>query len=133
VKMLDELKELENGEFKGYDEKHNWTHKSYLCELPYAETLILPHNFNLMHQERNDVKSIISMYFDVTNFSKDDINARKYLATLCNRLSLEAKINAKGNLTRPHAPYCLKLAERKEILMWLKKLKFQYCYVSNIK
>jgi hypothetical protein len=133
VKMVDELKESENGEFKGYGEKHNWIHKSYLCELPYAKTLILPHNFNLMHQERNDAKSIISMYFDVTNFSKDDINARKYLATLCNRLSLEAKRNAKGNLTRPHAPYCLKLAERKEILMWLKKLKFQYCYVSNIK
>jgi hypothetical protein len=120
VKMLDELKESENGEFKGYGEKHNWIHKSYLCELPYAKTLILPHNFNLMHQERNDAKSIISMYFDVTDFSKDDINARKYLATLCNRPSLESKRNAKGNLTRPHAPYCLKLVEEKRYLCGLR-------------
>jgi hypothetical protein len=27
TRMLDELKELENGEFEGYDEEHNWTHK----------------------------------------------------------------------------------------------------------
>jgi hypothetical protein len=32
------------------------------------------------------VKSIISMYFDVTGFSKDNINVRKDLADLCNRL-----------------------------------------------
>jgi hypothetical protein len=25
VKMLDDLKELENGGFEGYGEKHNWT------------------------------------------------------------------------------------------------------------
>jgi hypothetical protein len=56
------------------------------------------------------------MCFDVTGFSKDNGNARKDLAALCNRSSLEPKINAKGNLKRPRAPYCLKLAERKEIL-----------------
>jgi hypothetical protein len=61
------------------------------------------------------------------------MNARKDLAALCNRHSLEAKRNAKGNLTRPWAPYCLKLAERKEILRWLKKLKFLDSYTSNIK
>jgi hypothetical protein len=58
-----------------------------------------------MHQERNVVESIISMCFDVTSFSKDNINARKNLAALCNHPSLEAKRNAKGNLTRPQAPY----------------------------
>jgi hypothetical protein len=30
MKMLDDLKESENGWFKGYSEHHNWTHKSYL-------------------------------------------------------------------------------------------------------
>jgi hypothetical protein len=79
------------------------------------------------------VENIISMCFDVTGFFKDNINARKDLAALCNRPSLEPKINAKGNLKRPWAPYCLKLAERKEILRWLKKLKFPDHYASNIK
>jgi hypothetical protein len=79
------------------------------------------------------VKSIISMCFNVTGFLKDNVNARKDLATIYNRSSLEPKINTKGNLKRPRAPYCLKLAKRKEILRWLKKLKFLYCYASNIK
>jgi hypothetical protein len=57
VKMLDELKESQNGGFEGYDEKHNWTHKSCLWKLSYAKTLILPHNIDLIHQERNVVES----------------------------------------------------------------------------
>jgi hypothetical protein len=62
------------------------------------------------------VESIISMCFDVIDFSKDIVNARKDLAALCNRPSLEPKTNAKGNLKRPQAPYCLKPTERKELL-----------------
>jgi hypothetical protein len=86
-----------------------------------------------MHQERNITESIISMCFDVTGFSKDNVNARKDIADLCNHPSMEPKVNAKGNLNRTQAPYCLKLAERKEILRWLKKLKFPDHYTSNTK
>jgi hypothetical protein len=99
TKMLDDLKEIENGEFKGYGEKHNWTHKSCVWELPYAKAA-----------------SIINMCLDVTGFIKDKINARKDLATLCDHPLLEAKTNAKENLSRPHAPYFLKSIERKDIL-----------------
>jgi hypothetical protein len=98
VKMLSELKESQNSGFEGYSEKHNWTHKSCLWQLPYAKALILPHNIDLMHQEHNVAESIISICFDVTGFSKDNINARKDLTVVCNRPSLEPKINAKGNL-----------------------------------
>jgi hypothetical protein len=87
---------------------------------------MLPHNIDLMHHERNVAKSIINMCFDVTGFSKDNTNARKDLAALCNRPSLWDKTNVKGNLTRPQTPYCLKPTERKEILKWLKKLKFPH-------
>jgi hypothetical protein len=86
-----------------------------------------------MHQECNIAESIMSMYFHVTGFSKDNINVRKDLAALYNCPSLEAKRNAKGKLTRPRAPYCLKPVKRKEILRWLNKLKFPNCYASNIK
>jgi hypothetical protein len=59
-----------------------------------------------MHQERGNIaESIISMGFDVTGFSKDNVNARKYLAALCNHPLLEPKRNAKGNLKRPRALY----------------------------
>jgi hypothetical protein len=131
--MLDDLKESGNGKFEGYGENHNWTHKSCLWELPYAKALILPHNIDLMHQERNIVESIISMCLDVTDFSKDSMNARKDLAALYDRPLLEVKTNAKGKLTRPRAPYYLNPAERKEILKCLKKLKFSDHYATNIK
>jgi hypothetical protein len=133
MKMLGELKESQDRGFEGYGEKHNWTHKSCLWELPYVKVLILPHNIDLMHRKRNVLESIINMCFDFTSFSKDTINTRKDLADLCNHPSMESKINAKGNLKRTSAPYCLKPAKRKELLRWLKKLKFPDHYMSNIK
>jgi hypothetical protein len=60
-----------------------------------------------MHQESNITESMISMCLDVTVFSKDNMNGKKDLVVLCDRPSLEVKKTAKGNLTRPHAPYCL--------------------------
>jgi hypothetical protein len=131
--MLDDLKESENGEFEGYGEKDNWTHKSCLSELPYVKALILPHTIDLMHQEQNVVKNIISMCLDVIGFTKDNMNARKDLDGLCDRPSLEARANVRGNLTRPWAPYCLVSKDRTKILKWLKTLKFPDRYASNIK
>jgi hypothetical protein len=133
MKMLGELKESQNGGLEGYGEKHNWTHKSCPWKLPYANALILPHNIDLMHQKRNIAENIINICFDVIGFSKYNVNARKDLAALYSRPSLEPKINVKGNLKRPRGPYCLKPTERKEILRWLEKLKFLDRYVSNIK
>jgi hypothetical protein len=86
-----------------------------------------------MHQERNIAESIMSMCLDVTGFTKDNINARKYLSALYDRPSLEAKLNVRGKLVRTQAPYCLKRTKRKEVLRWLKTLKFPDCYAANIK
>jgi hypothetical protein len=73
------------------------------------------------------------MCLDVSGFTKDNMNARKDLAALCDRPSLEAKPNARGKLSRPKAPYCLKLTERIEVLWWIKTLKFLDRYAANIK
>jgi hypothetical protein len=52
--ILDNLVLKQNGDgFVGYGKEHNWTHKCALWELPYAKALILMHNINVMHQERN--------------------------------------------------------------------------------
>jgi hypothetical protein len=73
------------------------------------------------------------MCLDVTDFTKDNMNARKYLAALCDHPSLEAKPNARGKLSRSNAPYSLKPIERKEVLRWLKTLKFLDRYAANRK
>jgi hypothetical protein len=86
-----------------------------------------------MHQERNVVESIISMCFDFTGQTKDNIKARRDLAELCDRSYLELKQNPSGYESRPRAPYCLMPKEREEIFQWLKKLKFPDHYEANIK
>jgi hypothetical protein len=86
-----------------------------------------------MHQEQNVAESIMSICLDVISFMKDNMNARKDLAALCDRSLLEAKTNARGKLSRPRAPYCLRPIEWKEVLKWLKTLKFPDRYEANIK
>jgi hypothetical protein len=73
------------------------------------------------------------MCLDVTSFRKDNMKVRKGLAALYGHPLLEAKTNAKGNLSRPRAPYCLKPIERKEVLKWHKTLKFLDRYATNMK
>jgi hypothetical protein len=75
----------------------------------------------------------MSMCLDVTGFTKDNMNARKDLGALCDRPLLVAKANARGKLSRPKALYCLKPTERKEVLRWLKTLKFLDHYAAKHK
>jgi hypothetical protein len=128
-----EINPTARGGFEGYGEQHNWTHISFLWELPYTKALLLPHNIDLMHQERNVAESIISMCFDFTGQTKDNIKARRDLAELCDRPHLELRQNPSGYESRPRALYCLMLKEREEIFQWLKKLKFPDRYAANIK
>jgi hypothetical protein len=61
------------------------------------------------------------------------MNARKDLADLCDCPTMEARPNAMGNMRRTKAPYCLKPTERKEVLRWLRTLKFPDRCAANIK
>jgi hypothetical protein len=98
------------GYFEGYRDTHNWTHKCALWELPYMPVLILMHNIDVMHQERNMDESIISTCMSFRGKTKDNKKARQDLAELCNRPSLELKVNG----GKPHASFCLKSQQRKE-------------------
>jgi hypothetical protein len=75
--MLDNLVLNKNGDvFVGYGAEHNWNHKCALWELPYAKALILMHNIDAMHQERNVGESILSTCMDFTDKTKDNQKAR---------------------------------------------------------
>jgi hypothetical protein len=90
AKMLDNLVLYkERNGFLGYGNDHNWTHKCALWELPYAKALMLMHNVDVMHQERNVGESILSSCMSFVDKTKDNHKARKNLALICNRLSLE--------------------------------------------
>jgi hypothetical protein len=75
--------------------------------------LILMHNVDVIHHERNMGESIISTYMGFLGKTKDNRKARQDLVELCNHPSLELKVNG----GKPWASFCLKHQHRKEV-MW---------------
>jgi hypothetical protein len=102
--------------FEGFKEEHNWTHIAAIWSLPFATVLILPHNLDVMHQERNVAESIISMVFYFKDKTKDNLKARQDLAKICFQPTLNLRPNQARHMGKPRAKYYLKPAERKEIL-----------------
>jgi hypothetical protein len=86
------------------------------------------HNIDVMHQEYNVGESILSTCMTFTDKAKDNHKARKYLAQLCNRPSLELKSSG----GKPCAPFCMKPKERK-VLIWLQNLKFLDGYAAGFR
>jgi hypothetical protein len=84
----------EGNEYEGYGEEHNWTHICALWELPYAHILILMHNIDVMHQERNVTESIVSTCLDIMGKTKYNFKAQRDIADICNRPLLE--LNERG-------------------------------------
>jgi hypothetical protein len=131
VDMLDKLTSDPEGPgyFEGYGETHNWTHKYALWELPYMLTLILMHNIDVMHQECNMGESIISTCIGFLGKTKNYRKARQDLAELCNRPSLELKVNG----GKPCASFCLKPQQRKKVIRWMKGLKCLNGYTTGLR
>jgi hypothetical protein len=110
IARLNDLKLNEHGNhFEGNGTEHNWTHKCGLCELPYMKALILMHNIDVMHQERNMGESIISTCMNITDKTKDNPKARKDLDLICRRPTMEIGENQK----KPRAPFSIKPKRKK--------------------
>jgi hypothetical protein len=106
--------------FEGYGKEHNWTHKCGLWELPYSKALILMHTIAVMHQECNIAESIVMTCMDFPDKTKDNKIAMKDMAMICHRPSLELLEHG----SKPCAPVYLKPKERREVMTWMKNLKF---------
>jgi hypothetical protein len=87
------------------------------------------HNIDIMHQECNGVESIVMMCMNFTEKSKDNKQARKNLAMICHHPSLELSACD----TKTQAPFCMKAIERKEVMTWMKNLKFLDGFVAGFR
>jgi hypothetical protein len=122
----------EEGGFVGYGEQHMWTHKYSLTRLPYFDDLLLPHNIDVMHIEKNITEALWATLMD-TEKSKDNPKARVDLAILCDRPNLEMWSPTIGKQwRRPRAPYVLKIDQRREVLQWIKNLMYPDGYAANL-
>jgi hypothetical protein len=66
-----------------------WTHKSGLTRLPYYDDMLLPHNIDVMHIEKNVAEALWATIMDIPDKSKDNVMARVDLVALCDRPNQE--------------------------------------------
>jgi hypothetical protein len=122
-----------NGGFIGYADEHMWTHTSGLTKLPYFDDLLLPHNIDVMHTEKNVAEALWATLMDIKEKSKDNVKARLDMEQMCDRAKLVMKTPAPGkNWRRGPADYILKRTDRKEVLEWIKALRFPDGYAANL-
>jgi hypothetical protein len=55
----------EEGGFVGYGLEHMRTHKSGVTRFPYFDDLLLPHNIDVMHTEKNVVEALWATIMDM--------------------------------------------------------------------
>jgi hypothetical protein len=135
--VLAELEALQvdevNGGFIGYGTTHMWTHISGLHKLPYFKHLLLPHNIDVMHTEKNVAEALWATLMDTGKKSKDNVKARLDIETMCDRPKLVMKTPAPGKRwKRGPADYVLKRPVRKDILRWIKTVRFPDGYAANL-
>jgi hypothetical protein len=91
--------------------------------------LILMHNIDVLQQEHNMGESIISTWMGFWGKTEDNKKARKDLAELCNCPSLEVKETGGKSC----ASFYPKPQQRKEVMRWMKGLKFPDGYTNALR
>ncbi|XP_075483702.1 uncharacterized protein LOC142523858 [Primulina tabacum] len=94
--------------------------------------LLLRHNFDVMHVEKNVCENIIGRLLNVKKKSKDGFNARNDLMHLNIRKELHPQEKGKNMYHLSAAPYTLSKKEMNVFCSRLKKIKLPDGYSSNI-
>lgn len=115
-----------------YGKKHNWRHISCFWRLPYFSKLMLRHNIDVMHNEKNVAEAIWNTCFDIADKTNDNVKARQDLEEICHRPWLHLELKANGKWHKPKASYCIDKNDKVTILKWFKELKFPDGYAANI-
>lgn len=113
------------------DRGDNWKKRSIFFELPYFKTLLLRHNLDVMHIEKNICDSIIGTLMNVKGKTKDNINTRSDLKLMNLRPDLHP-VDDGGKVVLPPAPYTLFPDQKKALLSFFKELKVPDGFSSNI-
>ena len=110
--------------------EHNWKKKSIFFQLPYWKTLILRHNLNVMHIEKNICDSIVGTLLSINGKSKDNFNSRLDLLAMGIRDQLHL-IQRGNKVILSVACYSL-ISNEKKIYKFFKEVKVPDGYASNI-
>ena len=135
MQILSRLQELAQGpssqQFPGFGHDHNWVKCSIFFELPYWSTLLIRHNLDVMHVEKNVFDNLFNTVMNIKGKTKDTARGREDLKVICKRPLLEL-MNISEIIMMPKATYVLEQRQTRDVYQWLKLLKFPDGYVSNI-
>lgn len=109
-----------------------WKKKSIFFSLPYWKSLLIRHNLDVMHIEKNICDNIVNTMLNVVNKSKDNWKAREDLKHQGIRRNLHAYKKDNGKWHIPFAPFSMTLEQRKLFCTILKSIRVPDGYSSNI-
>jgi len=117
-------------EIPGKSDIHNWFKQSKFWELPYWKDLLLRHNIDVMHNEKNVFDNLFNTILNVKGKTKDDLNSRLDIENYCKRPELHMKPN---DNKKPKACYELDNKQVKLVLKWVEELRFPDGISSNLR
>ncbi|KAK4388285.1 hypothetical protein Sango_2435100 [Sesamum angolense] len=97
----------------GYGSDHKWTKKNIFRDLPYWSTLLIQHNLDVMHIEKNMFDDIFNTVMGIKGKMKDNMNARRDLKIIYNRPELE--LDKRKLNVMPKAIYTLGKEQKRRI------------------
>ncbi|KAL0449149.1 UNVERIFIED_CONTAM: hypothetical protein Slati_1471300 [Sesamum latifolium] len=92
--------------------------------------LLIRHNLDVMHIEKNVFDNIFNTAMDIKGKTKDNLNARLDLKSICNRSELE--LDERRPNVIPKTAYTLTKEQKMRVCEWIKGLKFPDGYASNL-
>ena len=105
--------------------------KSAWWGLPYWKDLLLPHNLDVMHIEKNICENILWTLLKVEGKTKDTTNARLDLHDMNIRPQYQG-VQQGTSLKFPEAHYVMTKKHRAEFCKLLKGVKFLDGYAANL-
>ena len=111
--------------------KCGWKKRSIFWDLPYWKTLLIRHNLDVMHIEKNFFDNIFNTIMNVEGKTKDNAKSREDLKEFCSRPELH-RIEKNGKFVYPEACYMLNKAAKEALCKWLKEIRFPDGYASNM-
>lgn len=106
-----------------------WKKRSIFWDLPYWSSLLIRHNLDVMHIEKNVFDNVFNTVVDVLGKSKDSLKARMDLREICRRPDLEPfdqdRKYQKSNAT-------IDPSKKRLLFDWVREVKFPDDYASNL-
>ncbi|XP_021831746.1 uncharacterized protein LOC110771708 [Prunus avium] len=138
INALSELREITHGKdgkkhtILGFGKDHNWKKHSIFFQLPYWKTLLVRHNLDVMHIEKNVFENVIGTMMSIDGKTKDSLNAHLDLQEMGIRQRYHPEEGDNGKLYFIPSDYTLSNDDNKALCQWLMELKVPDGYFGNL-